>query len=61
VVIKGIHYLGLPQLIELKLASGLTGGVTRLKDFADVVSLIERLKAGLRIFPPSSTSTCAQI
>jgi hypothetical protein len=41
--IDGIHYLGLPQLVELKLASGLTGGVARLKDFADVVALIQTL------------------
>jgi len=44
VEIDGIRYLGLPQLVELKLASGLTGGVARLKDFADVVALIETLK-----------------
>jgi len=41
--IDGIRYLGLPQLVELKLASGMTGGVTRLKDFADVVELIQIL------------------
>jgi hypothetical protein len=44
VEIDGISYLGLPNLIELKLASGLTGGVARLKDFADVVALILQLK-----------------
>ncbi|HWA98175.1 MAG TPA: hypothetical protein VG713_06765, partial [Pirellulales bacterium] len=44
VEIDGIRYLGLPNLIELKLASGLTGGVARLRDFADVVSLIQILK-----------------
>jgi hypothetical protein len=43
VEIDGIRYLGLPVLVELKLASGMTGGVARLKDFADVVSLIETL------------------
>lgn len=42
--IGGIHYLGLPNLIELKLASGLTGGIARLKDFANVISLIQTLK-----------------
>lgn len=42
--VDGIRYLGLSNLIELKLASGLTGGVARLKDFADVVSLIQTLK-----------------
>jgi hypothetical protein len=44
VEIDGIRYLGLPQLIELKLASGMTGGVARLKDFADVVELIQILR-----------------
>lgn len=39
VEINGIKYLGLPALIELKLASGMTGGVNRLKDLADVVEL----------------------
>jgi hypothetical protein len=43
VEIDGIDYLSLPRLVELKLASGMTGGVTRLKDFADVVALIETL------------------
>lgn len=43
VKIDGIRYLGLPNLIELKLASGMTGGVARMKDLADVVSLIETL------------------
>lgn len=40
----GIKVLNLPRLVELKLASGMTGGTTRLKDFADVVALIERLQ-----------------
>jgi hypothetical protein len=44
VEIDHIHYLGLPNLIELKLASGLNGGVARLKDFADEVALIQTLK-----------------
>lgn len=39
----GVKYVGLPTLVELKLASGLTGGVPRLKDFADVVGLIQQL------------------
>lgn len=43
VEIDGIRYLGLPTLLELKLASGLTGGVNRLKDLADVVALIQSL------------------
>jgi hypothetical protein len=42
--IDGIRYLRLSTLIELKLASGITGGVLRLKDFADVVALIGVLK-----------------
>ncbi|AGA24598.1 nucleotidyltransferase family protein [Singulisphaera acidiphila] len=37
----GVSYLDLPKLVELKLASGMTGGVARLKDFADVVALIQ--------------------
>ena len=41
--IDGIAYLALPKLVELKLASGMTGGATRLKDLADVVALIETL------------------
>jgi hypothetical protein len=44
VEIDGVKYLGLPTLIQLKLASGMTGGVHRLKDLADVVALIEALK-----------------
>ena len=39
----GITYLSLPALVELKLASGMTGGSHRLKDFADVVELIKVL------------------
>ena len=37
--IDGVRYLTLPSLVDLKLASGMTGGVTRLKDLADVVEL----------------------
>jgi hypothetical protein len=40
----GITYLSLPSLVELKLASGMTGGLHRLKDFADVIELIQILK-----------------
>ena len=40
-VIDGIRYLSLPRLVELKLASGMTGGIHRMKDFTDVVQLIE--------------------
>jgi len=39
----GISYLRLPTLIELKLASGMTGGLHRLKDFTDVIELIKVL------------------
>lgn len=42
--IDGIRFLRLPNLIELKLASGMTGGVTRLQDLADVVALIRILR-----------------
>ena len=41
VVIDGIRYLSLPKLVELKLASGMTGGTHRMKDFTDVIQLIE--------------------
>ena len=44
VEIGGIRVLGLPHLVELKLASGMTGGVMRMKDFTDVVALIQTLK-----------------
>ena len=43
VVIDGVRFLDLPTLVELKLASGMTGGVARLKDLADVVALIQAL------------------
>jgi hypothetical protein len=43
VTIDGVQYVGLPTLVELKLASGMTGGVNRLKDLADVVELIRTL------------------
>lgn len=41
--LDGIRFLSLPALVELKLASGLTGGVARMKDFSDVVALIQTL------------------
>jgi len=41
--LDGITYLSLPYLVELKLASGMTGGLHRLKDLADVVELIKVL------------------
>jgi hypothetical protein len=40
----GINYLRLETLVELKLASGMTGGMHRIKDFADVIELIKILK-----------------
>jgi hypothetical protein len=43
VAIDGVNYLSLPRLVELKLASGMTGGVARLKDLADVVALVSAL------------------
>ena len=43
VEIDGVRVVTLEKLIELKLASGMTGGVHRLKDLADVVALIEAL------------------
>ena len=39
----GITYLSLPSLVELKLASGMTGGAARLKDLGDVVELMKVL------------------
>lgn len=42
-IIDGVRYVALPAFIEMKLASGMTGGVSRLKDLADVVALIETL------------------
>jgi hypothetical protein len=41
--IGGIKYLGLPTLVELKLASGMTGGLHRQKDLTDVIELIKAL------------------
>ena len=43
VLIDGIRFLSRPKLVELKLASGLTGGIQRMKDFSDVVALIQTL------------------
>lgn len=40
----GLKYIPLERLIELKLASGMTGGIHRMKDLTDVVALIEVLK-----------------
>ncbi len=40
--LDGIRYIGLPHLVELKLASGMTNP-GRLKDLADVLELIQHL------------------
>lgn len=40
--LDGIRYVDLPVLVELKLASGMTG-IGRLKDLADVQELIQVL------------------
>jgi hypothetical protein len=49
VIIEGFRFISLPTFVELKLASGMTGGIHRMKDFTDVVALIEarQLPAGL--------------
>jgi Uncharacterised nucleotidyltransferase len=39
----GINYLRLETLVELKLASGMTGGLHRQKDITDVIELIKAL------------------
>jgi len=41
---EGITYINLPTLIDLKLASGMTGGIHRGKDLIDVVELIKATK-----------------
>lgn len=44
VVMDGISYLSVPKLIELKLASGMTGGLPRIKDFGDAIALMQALR-----------------
>jgi Nucleotidyl transferase AbiEii toxin, Type IV TA system len=44
VEIDGVRYLSLPSLVELKLASGMTGGIHRMKDLTDVVELIKTIR-----------------
>jgi hypothetical protein len=39
----GIKYIPLETLVELKLASGMTGGIHRQKDITDVIELIKVL------------------
>ena len=45
--IDGLAYIQLPRLVELKLASGMTGGMPRLRDLADVIALIEAVPLDL--------------
>jgi len=40
VVLDGVRYLSLPKLVELKLASGMTEGIHRMKDLTEAVALI---------------------
>ncbi|HEX7478759.1 MAG TPA: nucleotidyl transferase AbiEii/AbiGii toxin family protein [Polyangiales bacterium] len=40
----GVKFVGLHRLIELKLASGMTGGPDRAKDFVDVQQLIKTIR-----------------
>ena len=41
--IDGIRYLRLPTWVDLKLASGMTGGLHRQKDITDVIALVTSL------------------
>jgi len=40
----GVKFIGLPRLVELKLASGMSGGPDRAKDLVDVQQLIKTLR-----------------
>ena len=42
--LDGIQMLNLAALIELKLASGMTGGIERAKDITDVVEVVRMLR-----------------
>ena len=42
--LDGIQMLNLASLIELKLASGMTGGIERSKDISDVVEIVKMLR-----------------
>ena len=42
--LDGIQLLNLEALIELKLASGMTGGIERSKDITDVVEVVRMLR-----------------
>jgi hypothetical protein len=39
--LDGINYIRLEALVELKLASGMTGGIHRQKDITDIIELIK--------------------
>jgi hypothetical protein len=41
---EGMSFIGLARLVELKLASGMTGGVDRARDLLDVQRLIDILR-----------------
>lgn len=41
--VEGVKFIGLHRLVELKLASGMTGGADRAKDLVDVQQLIQIL------------------
>lgn len=56
VVIDGVKTVALPKLIELKLASGISG-LARLKDLADVQELI-RVRGLMKAWPSNSTPPC---
>lgn len=43
IVQDGVKFIGLARLVELKLASGMTGGADRAKDLVDVQQLIKTL------------------
>ena len=47
--IDGIRVLNLERLIELKIASGMTGGMGRMRDLSDIVDLIKALCVPHRI------------
>jgi hypothetical protein len=43
IIHEGVSFIGLARLVELKLASGMTGGVDRARDLVDVQRLIDIL------------------
>ncbi len=44
VTLEGVRFIGLERLVELKLASGMTGGADRAKDLVDVQHLVKTLR-----------------